>query len=287
MKKSSRYRRIPTALIFAGWFSLICPLHAADAAEELVRSIKARDAGWIARDHWLARLTPDEQKKLCGAAARPTLPPATPTLTFPVNDPLPSKLDWRHRNGNWITPPKTQFLPQYCGSCWAFAAVAATESWWKIQQQKPDSIIDLSEQCLLSCSDAGSCSGGFSEFALDYIRSRGLAAETCFPYQGRDDVLCEEMCAVGNTDLVRIPGWGYVSLEEAMPELIKRAVYHHPVVTSLIIHQDFMYYAGGVYEYVWGDRVDFHYVLIVGWDDEQHCWICKNKIGRASCRERV
>src|SRR5690606_14277867 len=46
--------------------------------------------------------------------------------------------------------------------------------------------LNLSEQQLLSCSDGGSCSGGYPYRALNYITSNGIIDEAAFPYQGTD-----------------------------------------------------------------------------------------------------
>jgi C1A family cysteine protease len=47
--------------------------------------------------------------------------------------------------------------------------------------------LDLSEQDLLSCSGAGSCSGGYPSTALNYITNTGIVDEVAFPYSATDE----------------------------------------------------------------------------------------------------
>ncbi|MBN1953309.1 MAG: T9SS type A sorting domain-containing protein [Bacteroidales bacterium] len=93
--------------------------------------------------------------------------------------PYVKEFNWRHRHGqDWMTPVKNQ---QGCGSCWAFGAVAATELLANIYFNRHLDL-DLSEQELVSCSEAGDCSGGNLTLALNHIQNKGIRDEACFPY---------------------------------------------------------------------------------------------------------
>lgn len=98
--------------------------------------------------------------------------------------------DWRDRHGkNWLTQVKLQ---GGCGSCWAFAAVGALESYINLYyNQKFD--YNLSEQELLSCSQGGNCSGGFTNIAMDYIKDYGIVTEDCFSYMAANSD-CSNKC---------------------------------------------------------------------------------------------
>ncbi len=102
-----------------------------------------------------------------------------------------SEFDWRNRHGqNWNTSVKNQGS---CGSCWAFTAVAVTEAMTNIYYNNSNIDLNLSEQDVLSCSNAGSCSGGTTEGALRYIRDYGVVNESCFPYVAAK-VPCSNKC---------------------------------------------------------------------------------------------
>ncbi len=101
-----------------------------------------------------------------------------PFLSFDrTESDLPAKYDLRELG--LITSVKNQGS---CGSCWAFAGVAAMES--ALLKQSNQSF-DLSEQELVSC-DRGSygCGGGWEPF--NYMVKKGISAESSFPYQGRN-----------------------------------------------------------------------------------------------------
>jgi len=193
----------------------------------------------------------------------------------------PPVFDWRDNNGNWMTPVKNQgtitpWMGRFCGSCWDFAAVGAVEAWWKIHHAKPDSQIDLSEQFILSCSEAGNCDDGSAEGAYEFIRTVGVPSETCFPYMADDTIPCDSACAVWELEAVTIPGWEYITWEEAKVENLKSALFRRPVAAWFLVFQDFLNYSGGVYEHVWGNLLAGHYIVIVGWNDYEQSWICKN-----------
>ena len=109
--------------------------------------------------------------------------------------------DWRDRHGrNWMTCVKNQGA---CGSCWAFGALGALESYMNIYYNQQFNF-DLSEQDLISCSGAGGCTGG--SYPAAYLMTTGVVNESCFPYQQEselNDIDCVEKCA-NPGEIVRI-----------------------------------------------------------------------------------
>jgi len=274
-----RKRERLTAILF---FVMLLPLAAQERIdiESVRRAIKRQNASWQAGESWVTRLDSAGQRALLGTRPGPRSPQEALERKIelpPAAAELPASFDWRNHDGDWLTSVKNQ---GNCGSCWIFSATAQIESWWKIYNDSPLTEIDLSEQHVLSCVATGNCEqGGYIEDALDYAVYYGIPDETCFPYAGRDDKLCSESCADWQSRAESIAGWGYITLQEPTVENIKNALMYHPVSASYIVYEDFYWYSGGVYEYAWGQRLTGHAVLIVGWNDADSSWTCKNSWG--------
>jgi len=56
---------------------------------------------------------------------------------------------------------------------------------------------------------------------------------------------------------------------------MRKANLHLPIW----VWKDFYYYKGGIYKHKWGRLVGGHLITLVGYDDLQRCWICKNSWG--------
>jgi len=251
------------------------PLFAETSADEINKAIAEAGANWTAGENWVTKLPPEDRRRLCGTFLEAPDPATTNLLQLPVIENLPPEFDWRDNNGDWVTPVKDQ---GNCGSCWAFSVLAQVESWWKIDAGNPGTRIDLSEQFLLSCSD-GTCNGWGLDNALNFVKVTGVPSEACFPYQANDQIPCSAACNDWRNQATKIQGWGFITLEEAIVENIKSAVFRHPVSAAFIVYEDFHSYSGGVYEHVVGDVDGGHGILIVGWNDDEQSWICKNSWG--------
>ena len=249
----------------------------ANEIEQIKQAIAAKGANWTAGENWVTRLSHEERRQLCGSFCEPPDPSQANLLSIPLINNLPTALDWRDNNGNWVTPVRNQMS---CGSCWDFAAVGQIESWWKVRYNKLDSMIDLSEQFILSCGDAGSCDGGWPHLALDFVAATGIPTEACFRYIANDQIPCSNACSNWEDEAIKIPGWGFITLEEDNVDIIKNALYRHPISACFDVYEDFMYYESGVYEHVWGELDAGHCIVIVGWNDEEESWICKNSWAR-------
>lgn len=179
--------------------------------QQINKSITARGLAWAAGNTRVSELTYAEKKRLFGQSTFPsgieyyvggvisdgdglTLKSATASA-------IVDKWDWRDRHGkNWITSIKDQGT---CGSCWAFAATGATEAQVNLYYNQPLNM-DLSEQMLLSCSGAGTCTGGFPSMALDYVKSTGIIDEAAFPYTATEQLCANQLS--NQTDQIKISG---------------------------------------------------------------------------------
>lgn len=208
-----------------------------------------------------------------------------------------------------ITAVKSQ---GYCGSCWAFAAVAAYEaSHLKVNKKK----VDVSEQEALDCTffDANCVAGGWHESVLMYLALYGLIGSDRYPYRETKlncvDNMSREFFAM-NWDYVQ----GAVSNSFIPPDAaLKQAIYRYGALASAVLtHSDdpnfkswdryMKRYSPGQPNPNWStdypngvfggtpskdlkggdvDRID-HEVLIFGWDDtlgDHGCWLIKNSWG--------
>ncbi len=249
--------------------------------QKIQNEIQKNNANWMAGETSISEKSDTDFRKLTGAfIPEANLPDFLPKKFTQSAKNLPQRFDWRNFNGNWITPVKDQAS---CGSCWAFAPLAVIESIIRIRHQQADSVIDLSEQFLISYSE-GDCQGYYADKALDFIQESGVPDETCFPYQNSDQISMDAVCSDWEQRLVRISTWSFLTTHVTNDTLIKLALLENPVLTYMTIYSDFKAYKSGVYKHLYGNRIGGHDVVIVGWDDNppeggSGCWIVKNSWG--------
>ncbi|MBN1466265.1 T9SS type A sorting domain-containing protein [candidate division KSB1 bacterium] len=241
-------------------------------------AISEKKAAWIAEENKFTLMTAAERRQYAGAIpVRPEDISPAQILSVPLVADLPDSFDWRDRDGDWMTPVKDQ---GQCGSCWAFSALGQVEAWWKIRSENPALKIDLSEQFLLSCSDAGNCEeGGSIHESLEFIKYNGIAPESYLPYEASSTIPCSQTKPGWEDQAIFIPDWGFITLDEAHVDNIKNAVFLHPLSVSFEVFDDFYSYKNGVYEHVFGESSGWHAVVIVGWNDREQSWIVKNSWG--------
>jgi C1A family cysteine protease len=194
---------------------------------------------------------------------------------------IPTSWDWRkHNNKDWTTNVKNQGM---CGSCYAFGLYSAMESGIKIKSNQPDLSIDLSEQFIVSCgtewvSGIFGCGGAYFYSILEFIETYGAIPESCFPYvsgQG-NSAPCSDKCDDWGKYTIYIDGWDTVYPSQTS---IKNALIQYgPLITGMEIYENFLSYSNGIYEPS-GDLLGYHLVNIVGYNDDQGYWICKNSWG--------
>jgi C1A family cysteine protease len=284
---SRRHGWLIILLAFSFIFLFQSISYAANSTSELAtiqKAIKSKKAHWVAEETSVSTLSPEAKKRRVGTlkpviaeeeeAAVAEEQAALATLTAPAT------YDWRQTDGtsagNYVTPVRNQ---GNCGSCWAFAATAALESQVLLNNQGSASTLNLSEQLLVSCGNAGNCGGGYIGSASNYIRDLGLPAETCYPYTAANGT-CASACADWTDNSYRIPGWHYVATGTPTVEVLRNAlITYGPLVTTFSVYSDFYYYRSGIYTYTSGNIVGGHAVLLVGYDDAAQCFIVKNSWG--------
>lgn len=184
----------------------------------------------------------------------------------------PAAWNWRNVVGqDWTTEVKDQ---GGCGSCVAFATVSMIESNLEIFKRNPSLKPDLSEADLFFRGCGHCCSGGWSFVpALRYAQSRGIPDEACFPYDDETAVPCPNR----DTRAVKIKNWRRIFSTPQAKEWISSI---GPIMTGMNVYHDFFYYRNGIYRNAHGGYIGNHAVCIVGYDDANSCWICKNSWGQ-------
>ena len=191
----------------------------------------------------------------------------------------PVSFDWSHvvlpaadpvGGANWMTPVKDQGA---CGSCWAFATLGYVEAIYNIEQSSAVLDRDLSEQGLMSCSSAGSCSGGSPVLAVEHIKNTGVVPQTCFAYSASNETCTvPNRCATWATQLWKVGKW-FVSSTSSQASIKNELVNYGPVSAAMNMS-------------TWNSATEDcssssedHAVVIVGYDDIGGYWIVRNSWG--------
>ncbi|MFH2028012.1 MAG: S8 family serine peptidase, partial [Nanoarchaeota archaeon] len=218
---------------------------------------------------------------------------------------LPASFDWRGFHGeDYDTPVKDQ---GHCGSCWAFASMAALETSINAYYNDPDLDFDLSEEDLITCYYESGCCGVYpeqiTEIFSNYLQETGVPTEECSPYMACDnsnqnclgssddvdtcsDVIpCNTKCSDWQNSAWTTEDYKEVELTddaEQNIDLIKRLLIEYgPVVVGMVVYSDFPSYSGGVYKPTTSSTLGGHAITIVGYslDDGIDYWIVKNSWG--------
>jgi C1A family cysteine protease len=175
-------------------------------------------------------------------------------------------VDWRTKAV--LTPIKDQ---GHCGSCWAFSATEAIESYARISGKY--SLQQLSPQQINSCSRTdGGCNGGNTESAFRYIVSAGgIETEQSYPYTSGRSGVTGSCMADPSKFVVKITGYRAVARGETN---LETALNNGPVSVCLAANA-FQTYRGGILASCPGN-ID-HCVQAVGYTASY--WIIRNSWG--------
>lgn len=191
-------------------------------------------------------------------------------------DDLPDSVNWKEEGV--VTSVKDQ---KSCGSCWAFAALAAVESAKILYGDTIES--DTAEQELVDCDDNldEGCNGGWYDWAWRYmIQTDGIASEEDYPYTATNgECLLEEegIEKMEGTQLEK-----YVILEPFSTKALMEGLVINPVAVAInASSMSFQFYSSGVISDDCSTSVN-HALLAVGYgttEDGEEYWYLKNSWG--------
>ena len=185
------------------------------------------------------------------------------------------EVNWRKKGK--VSPVRPTQGP--CGSCWAFAAVAAIESAQRIRYNWS---WDLSEQQLVDCTYSSSyngCKGGWMHRAYNYvIASGGIHKESRYPYisgKTRKSGTCRDKKTGFKLKIKSYSGSKMYNCSS-----MKYKIQSGPGSAVVCVSMDFREYKSGIFnDYCGCTGKNLHAVLIYGYS-RSGTWYIKNSWGK-------
>jgi hypothetical protein len=234
------------------------------------------------------------ERELIARANISMLAPEAPTY--------PASYDLRNVDEqNFITPIRDQM---HCGSCVAFGVCATVEGTLQVRRDDPALNPDFSEAHLFYClggKNGRTCGnfvgnppaaepngGWWPGGALTEFQTTGVVDEACFPYVSPasqfDPTLPCTACQDWESRTTKISSWTVLSTQSDMKSWISSK---GPLAAAFTVYQDFMDYfrtnnsSDAIYRKGTdpGNMLGGHCICVVGYSDDDQCWICKNSWG--------
>jgi hypothetical protein len=196
-----------------------------------------------------------------------------------------ASVDWRNRFGsNWITSVRDQGPTE---NCWAFAVTALYEAMIRI------------EHCLWNWRSEGDVARGTGKQPWDignlgeaifFVEHYGLADPDCFPWSTAAALytskphgatmqplpLAPTPDRVGRTMRIAVNSSTTLTDPAQQKQWIDLV---GPMATIVRPPDDFVHLRGGIYVPTVQDPGPAHALLVVGFNDDEQCWIVKNSYG--------
>uniref|UniRef100_A0AAV1U1F5 Peptidase C1A papain C-terminal domain-containing protein n=1 Tax=Peronospora matthiolae TaxID=2874970 RepID=A0AAV1U1F5_9STRA len=152
-----------------------------------------------------------------------------------------------------------------CGSCWAFASIAALEAAQCLHHGDKNAS-SYSKQQLVSCDTKNfGCSGGAPVYALEYLRDNGVCTESSYEYtstEGGEPAACTKSCTPVKSGIKEVR-----KLEPGDESALLQALNQQPVIASVTSNNPIwkQYIKGVITSCPAAPNVD-HATLVVGYD---------------------
>ncbi|MCW2603333.1 MAG: Papain family cysteine protease [Pseudonocardiales bacterium] len=197
----------------------------------------------------------------------------------------PPVVDWRSRwGGSWLATIQDQ---RSANNCWAFAAAALVETMVRIEhshwaKRSEGDLRDgwgVAEQDWMTRDGvAPSRHGAGVQDALAFIVRMGIADLGCYPWYVNDHAY--DPTADRSARTANIAGYQTIGAVEEQKRWLDAV---GPLAASFTAYDDFKAYGSGVYRKSAYEELfskgNGHVVLVVGYDDQQQCWIIRNSWG--------
>lgn len=275
---------VVSVVLWSAHGSLLTPAFAGTerlSLKQVQEAIKKSGAQWQAGDKWTKDLPHGQIERMLGVPQE-ELDDLQNSFVVPETAPAtPEVVDWRLRDGvNWVSPMLNQ---GNCGSCVAFATVATLETQINVSSGLPWLNPTFSTQALFSCGGASCDFGWQPELASRFLQKTGVPDEACAPYTmgaTGQDVSCKSICSDASQRAFKIDSYVLPTKSTKNIDAVRAALKHGPLVTTLLVYDDFALYTGGIYKHVVGAALGGHAVSIVGYNDNERTWIIRNSWGK-------
>jgi len=226
--------------------------------------------------------------------------------TYVQDSDVPTDFSWGNVDGvSYLTKSLNQHIPQYCGSCWAHGAVSALGDRIKIARKAQGVDVNLAVQHVLNCGNAGTCYGGNSGPAYQWIagNSDGIVYDTCNPYLACSWDSAQGFCLNVNTtcqpeNICRTCSTfssmgGFCTAIDKFPnatvaehgnvrgeDQMKKELYARGPLACAVDATSLITYKGGIASGKCSQGAD-HAISVVGWgvEDGKDYWIVRNSWG--------
>ncbi|CAL8077025.1 unnamed protein product [Calicophoron daubneyi] len=225
---------------------------------DFVNRINSVQNSWLATDYpELRQFSLGDLRRRAGGVksvfSRPQHPLVRSTISAELLQAaavLPEEFDWRFpKDGrpSPVTPVRNQGT---CGSCYAFASLAALEARIRLRSNFTHQPI-LSPQDVVECGHySEGCEGGFPYLvAGKYAEDYGIALESCNEYTGVDSKICKTKpnCTRYYATNYHYVGGYYGATNELLMKL--ELIHHGPFPVGFEVYDDFKQYRTGVYRH--------------------------------------